>query len=199
MWEDNRGIYKFIPGFSFLTFSRLKLNSYSNCKCATQPKKCVLVQSMGEKIKYLSLINNLRAGGSEFHDTQPICAALLLAWPVFCCSAPCLQQTSPLSPLTTGLLLCVFVSGILNEMCVNAEWVMLPFMNPTRSKMSLREFEEWGWIWNITSAVFEQVQGFWGQELVICDRPNVNDFLIWHADQVWNHISVASFSFPYII
>ena len=69
-----------------------------------------------------SLMNNLGLEEMDFsHDIQSICAALTLVWPACNCSAPRLQQTSPLSALTAGLLLRVCVCGILNAVCVNAK------------------------------------------------------------------------------
>lgn len=82
------------------------------------------------------------------------------------CSAGPLQQTSPPpSPaLTTGLLLCVFVCGMLNATYVNAEprgcvyvcvigsslgswWAVLRFMNTTKTKkkgLNLKSVYEYG-------------------------------------------------------
>lgn len=108
-----------------LSIGKSKHFSLSNLK-ALKTVIVTIFESKGwrhcrKKSTIAILINNLMTGGSEFHVTQSICVALLLAWPALNRSAPHFQLTSLLSPPATGLLPCVCecVCGIPNDMYVN--------------------------------------------------------------------------------
>lgn len=98
-----------------------------------------------------------------------------------CAATPCCYDCSPLGQ--TGALISLFMPCYTicmtsvcerraSGMCFAWEigrspwsWqrVMLPFMNPARSEISLPEHEERIRIWKITSAVYQPMQGFSGR------------------------------------